>query len=133
MTEANLRRLWVAAIVALVALIVVGSLTPGPVVPSRGISDKVTHMTAYFALALLGSGIVAPSRLWRAMLRCFLLGAALEVAQALFTEHRVADLRDLAANATGIAAAWLIAAQGRAGWGLRAWERLSRQSPPSSG
>ncbi len=129
MTEANLRRFWVAAIVALVALIVVGSLTPGPAVPSRGFSDKLAHMTAYFALALLGSGIVTPSRLWRAMLRCFLLGAVLEVAQAVFTDHRVADLRDLAANAAGIAAAWLLAGQGRAGWGLRAWERLSRPPP----
>ncbi len=54
------------------------------------------------------------------MLKCFLLGATLELAQALLTDNRVADLADLAANAAGILAAWLIAGQGRAGWGLRA-------------
>ena len=127
MNEPTLRRLWIAAIVVLVALIVVASLSPRPMVPSESMSDKTAHFLAYFSLALLGSGIAAPASLWRAMLRCFLLGAALELAQALLTDNRVADLADLAANAAGILAAWLIAGQGRAGWGLRALARLSRQ------
>jgi hypothetical protein len=47
----------------------------------------------------------------------------------LLTTHRVADFADLAANAGGILAAWLVAGRGRAGWGLRAVARLSgRQS-----
>lgn len=129
MKEPTLRRLWIAAIVVLVALIVVTSLSPQPMVPSESMSDKTAHFLAYFSLALLGSGIAAPASLWRAMLKCFLLGATLELAQALLTDNRVADLADLAANAAGILAAWLIAGQGRAGWGLRALARLSRQRP----
>jgi VanZ family protein len=125
LSETTLRRLWVAAIVVLVAAIVASSLSPKPVLPSETLSDKYAHFLAYFALALLGSGIASPANLWRVMLRCLLLGAALEVAQALLTEHRVADVADLAANAGGIVVAWLLAANGRAGWGLRAAARLT--------
>jgi VanZ family protein len=126
-TAGTLRRLWIAAIVVLVTLIIASSLWPRPVVPNESVSDKTAHFLAYFSLALLGSGIASPAGLWRAMLRCFLLGAALEIAQALLTAHRVADFADLAANVAGIGAAWLIAGQGRAGWGFRAAERLSER------
>ncbi len=81
---------------------------------------------AYLSLALLGSGIASPERLWRTMLRCFLLGGALEIAQLLFTEHRMAEWRDLGANVAGILTAWLISGQGRAGWGLRAMAWFNR-------
>jgi len=129
LNPATLRRLWIAAILALVALIIVASLSPRPVVPSESFSDKTSHFLAYFSLALLGSGIASPAELWRTMLRCFLLGAALEVAQGMLTDHRVADFADLAANAAGIGAAWLITGQGRAGWGLRAAAWLSERRP----
>jgi hypothetical protein len=111
--EATLRRLWIAAIAVLVILIVVASLTPSPVVPTQSFSDKYAHL------------IAAPAGLWKVMLRCLLLGASLELAQSLLTDHRTADLADLGANAAGIAVAWLIAGQGRAGWGLRAAAWLS--------
>ena len=127
MTEIALRRLWIVAIVILVAVIVVASLTPSPVLPDADISDKYGHYLAYLTLALLGSGIVAPDRLWRAMLRCFLLGAALEVAQALLTSHRAAEWGDLLANVLGVLTAWLIAGSGRAGWGIRAAAWLDRR------
>jgi hypothetical protein len=125
LSQEALRRLWIAAIVAVAGLIVFASLSPHPVVSSAALSDKYSHFLAYFVLALLGSGIATPARLWRVMARCFLLGAALEVAQAGLTAHRVADFADLAANVGGILAAWLVAGQGRAGWGLRFAARLS--------
>jgi len=90
------------------------------------ISDKVGHALAYLSLGLLGSGITTPGRLWLTMLRCFLLGAALELAQAEWTEHRHAEWGDLAADTAGILAAWLITGQGRAGWGYRLFARLRR-------
>ena len=125
MKESTLRRLWIAVIAILVVLIVVASLAPSPVVPTQSFSDKYAHFIAYFALALLGSAIAAPAGLWKVMLRCLLLGASLEILQSLLTEHRTADIADLAANAAGIALAWLIAGEGRAGWGLRAAAWLS--------
>lgn len=113
-----------AATLALALAIVRWSLAPHPPVLESLISDKVGHALAYFTLALFGSGIAVPGRLWITMLRCFLLGGALEIAQALFTEHRSAEWGDLLADLAGILVAWIIVAQGRAGWGLRAYARL---------
>lgn len=127
MSEAVLRRIWIATIVVLVAAIVTGSLSPQQVVPVETFSDKLGHFLAYLTLALAVSGISTPQRLWQAMLGCFLLGASLEIAQAILTAHRSAEWGDLAANTTGIATAWLISSQGRAGWGLRAGTRLVRR------
>ena len=129
MKEATLRRLWIAATLTLAVLIVAASLTPRPVVPSESFSDKYAHFLAYFALALLGSGIATPAGLWRVMVRCLVLGASLELAQALMTDHRTGDWADLLANVAGILAAWLVAAQGRAGWGLRAAAWLTQRRP----
>jgi hypothetical protein len=128
--ENLVRRVWIGAVLALAAAIVVASLVPQPVLPNETLSDKVGHYLAYLSLALLGSGIAAPAQLWRTMLRCFLLGATLELAQALLTDHRMAEWGDLAANVAGILTAWLIAGRGRAGWGLRAAARLLHR--PSS-
>jgi VanZ family protein len=127
LNEAVVRRVWIAAIVLLAAAIVTGSLTPQQAVPVEQMSDKLGHYIAYLALALAVSGISTPQRLWRSMLGCFLLGASLELAQAAFTEHRSAEWGDLAANTAGIATAWLLSAQGRAGWGLRAGVWLARR------
>ena len=127
MSESTLRRLWTAAVVALAAFIAWSSLSPQPLVPAETLPDKVGHFLAYLSLGLLGSGITTPERLWLAMLRCFLLGAALELAQAQFTDDRHAEWGDLAANTAGILTAWLIAGRGRAGWGYRAIGRVRRR------
>ncbi len=127
MTESTLRRLWILAIFILVAVIVAASLAPSPLIPDADFSDKVGHYLAYLTLALLGSGISSPERLWWSMLRCVLLGAALEIAQALLTSHRAAEWGDMLANVSGILPAWLIAGSGRAGWGLRAFAWLDRR------
>lgn len=127
MNETVLRRIWIAAIIVIVAAIVAGSLAPQQAVPDENFSDKLGHYLAYLTLALAVSGISMPQRLWRAMLGCFLLGASLELAQATLTEHRSAEWGDLVANIAGIATAWLISAQGRAGWGLRAGAWLIRR------
>ena len=127
MSEQLLRRLWMAATLAFAGFIVVASLSPQPVLSGVSFSDKVGHYLAYLALALLGSGIASPGRLWLTMLRCFLLGAALEAAQSLTTQQRVAEWGDLAANVAGILTAWLVAAYGGAGWGLRAAAWLARR------
>ncbi len=126
MTGIAFRRLWTGAVLALALFIIWSSLSPQPLVPSATLPDKAGHFLAYLSLGLLGSGITAPHRLRIAMLRCFLLGAALEVLQGLLTEHRHAEWGDLAANSAGILTAWLITGWGRAGWALHAWARLQR-------
>ncbi|MBM4218641.1 MAG: VanZ family protein [Gammaproteobacteria bacterium] len=117
-----MRRAWSAAILVLAGAIVAASLAPQlpESVDTFSDSDKAWHFLAYLLLALAGSAIAAPQRLWRTMLRCFLLGAALELAQGTLTATRSPEWTDLAANSAGIAVAWLIAGWGRAGWGLRA-------------
>jgi VanZ family protein len=124
LTDSTLRRCWSGAVLALAAFIIVSSLSPQPLVTIETLSDKAGHGLAYLSLGLLASGITAPGRLWLTMLRCFLLGAALELAQAAWTEHRQAEWGDLAADTAGILIAWLVAAQGRAGWGYRLLARL---------
>lgn len=123
MTARALRRFWIALIVLGVAAVVAASLLPIPSDDLQGGSDKFWHFLSYFLLALFSSGIVPPERLWRLVLRCLLLGAGLEAAQALLTDTRQADWADLAANAAGILCAWLIASGGRAGWArqVEAW------------
>jgi hypothetical protein len=130
LTESGFRHLWIAAIVVVVVVIVAGSLSPSPLLPNHAFSDKLGHYAAYLVLALLASGIVGPARLWRVMLRCFLLGLGLEAAQALLTDNRLAGWGDLLANAAGILTAWLIAGSGRAGWGLRFADRFIRGREP---
>jgi VanZ family protein len=110
------RELWMLGVGAMAGLIVLGSVLPLHI-PGQGFGgDKLGHGFMYFALALAGSGIVAPERLWIVLLRCLLLGAALEVAQELWTDDREGEWRDLLANGTGVLAAWLIVRNGRSNW-----------------
>ena len=123
MTGRAFRRFWIALIVLGVTAVVVASLLPIPSADLEGGSDKLWHFLTYFVLALFSSGIVPADRLWRLAVRFLVLGAGLEVAQALLTDTREADWADMAANAAGILCAWLIASGGRAGWArhVEAW------------
>jgi VanZ family protein len=123
LTGRAFRQAWIAVIALGVVAIVVTSLLPMRSVDLEGGADKFWHFLTYFALALFSSGIVPAGRLWRLAVRCLLLGAGLEAAQALLTETRQADWVDMGANAAGILCAWMIAAGGRAGWArhVEAW------------
>jgi len=122
------RLAWIASIWLLVGVIVTGSLVPdlGPL--SFGVSDKVEHFAAYFALTLLCSAVVTTDRLPWVMAGALLLGMSLEVAQAFLTVTRIADWADVAANASGILAAWLLVRR-HAGWALavEAWFERQRR------
>lgn len=126
MTESGFRRLWIVAILVVAGIIVFTSLVPHPFLPNQSGSDKLGHYLAYFVLALMASGVVSAERLPLAMLRCFLLGLALEAAQAFLTENRLAEWTDLLANAAGVATAWIVSAGGRAGWAMRVAARRLR-------
>ena len=122
------RGLWIAGALLIAAVIVVGSLLPGPVVQSTASWDKLEHTGAYLVLALWIAGMLERPRYVWAAAAAFLLGALLEVAQALLTETREGDLLDLLANGTGAALALIAAHLGLGGWALRAerWLGLGR-------
>lgn len=92
--------------------------------------DKFEHFFSYLVLMLFSSGIVAPERLWRLSIRCFLLGLGLELAQAFWTETRQGDWADLLVNTAGILTAWAMVGGGRAGWAqkLESWLARRRQT-----
>ncbi len=120
--------LWIAGALLLAAAIVVGSLLPGPVVESTASWDKLQHTVAYLVLSLWLVGMVGRKGYLRAAAAAFLLGVAVEVAQALLTETRQGDLLDLVANGSGVLLALVVAHLGLGGWAQRA-ERWLGFSP----
>ena len=111
--------LWITGAVLLALAIVGGSLLPGPVVESVATWDKLQHTGAYLVLALWISGMVDRRRYLWAAAAAFLLGAAVEVAQAVLTDTRQGDVLDLLANGTGALLALVAAYLGLGGWALR--------------
>ncbi|HSQ70624.1 MAG TPA: VanZ family protein [Steroidobacteraceae bacterium] len=103
------RRAWSAVSALLLLGVIVGSLVPGSTVPSMGASDKLLHFAAYAFLALWFGGLSHREAHGRVVLGLLLLGALLEVLQGVFALHRTADLRDLLANALGIAFGMMLA------------------------
>lgn len=110
---------WRLACSGLVVLVVFGSLAPPPDDggPSIPIPDWAQHAIAY---ALLMATLVASQampRMWLSALSLIVLGAVLEVIQGQLG-YRVAEAKDLLANAAGIAvvaaaAAVIASGQGR--------------------
>jgi VanZ family protein len=125
LTGLGFRRLWIGMIAALTAIIVLASVTPYQVPGAELGGDKIGHFFAYLALALAGAVIVPAERVWIVILRCLLLGFALEIVQGLWLEARQADWRDLLANTAGVACAWVIVRGGRNSWAhyVEAWLR----------
>jgi len=117
------RSWWIVGGLAMVFVIVVASLLPSSSLPSVQLWDKFEHALAYFALAAWFGGIVRPDRYLRLALALLALGVAVEVSQQAMGLGRTADLRDVLANAVGIAVGLVIAALGVGGW-MRAIERL---------
>jgi hypothetical protein len=120
------RRLWLGLGSALAVAVIVSSLVPGGV-PGLGLGlDKLAHASAYFVLMVWFAGL-QPRRLWgRLALALIGLGLVLEVAQGAMHMHRVADARDLLANAVGVALGALLAAAGLARWPYRLETWLAR-------
>lgn len=107
----------------LIGLIIYGSLASSVPSPGVQVNDKVQHFTCYFLLTLWFSGLYPRQQHWILGLCFVLLGAILEVLQGAFTQVRMMDVRDLAANTAGIAAAFVLAGFGIANWARRveAW------------
>jgi len=106
-------RLWLGLGVAMIAIVIAGSLLPAgelPPVPLMGF-DKVQHLLGYFLLSAYAVMLFARMRT-QALCAAGLvaLGIGLEVAQASLTVSREADPADALANAMGVLAGLAIAA-----------------------
>lgn len=102
--------------------IVATSLMPAANLPDIRVWDKFEHAFAYFALAAWFGGVVKPDRYLRLALALVGLGIAVEIAQGAMGVGRTADMRDVLANASGIALGLIIAVLGVSGW-MRVTER----------
>ena len=117
------RRLWVAMSVALVAVVVYGSLTPSLVLPVPGNFDKVEHFSAYCALALWFTGLFQRARYWRVAVALLALGLSMEILQGVMHMGRSAEVLDMVANTVGVVAGLAMALVLTGGWAGRveAW------------
>lgn len=105
---------------ALVALTVWGSLTPGSEMPQPGISDKVIHFTAYWILAIIPAWQFEPARFgfWSG-LSMMILGVVLEFGQG-YVPQRSFEVEDMIANTAGVIL----------GLGLGTWLRHLKTTRP---
>lgn len=87
--------------------LIMAILPKPPHFPGPDLGDKVQHMLAFFTLTVLaGSGWPSAS-LARAALRLSLVGAGIEVIQAIPALHRDSDWRDWVADTFAIGVALL--------------------------
>jgi len=106
-------RAWLLLWWGLVGIVVALSLVPGDALPPLPLpgSDKIEHCVAYALLAASAVQLFERPAVLRAGFGLIALGAALEIAQFLFTQTRQMDLLDAVADALGVGAglvtAWM--------------------------
>ncbi|HEX9206736.1 MAG TPA: VanZ family protein [Steroidobacteraceae bacterium] len=110
------RSAWVLASIALVLLVIWGSLQTSVQGPTIDGFDKFEHLGTYAVLAVWFTGFFRRSRYWVVVLALLGLGLALEIAQFAMHAGRVADPFDMAANAAGVALGVGVAAYRTGGW-----------------
>lgn len=103
----------------LIAVTVIGSLTPASVELGFRLSDKMRHFAGYFVMMLYFSGLYPRERHPLLALGFFMLGAGLEVMQGTLTKTRHMNALDLTANTLGIVVAFVFARLGLAEWARR--------------
>jgi VanZ family protein len=97
-------RLWLGLWCAMIAAVIVLSLTPPPPMAVPRGFDKLEHLLGYLLLSAGAVLLFARRRtqLW-AGVGLAAMGVVLEVAQALLTQTRAAEPADALANASGVA------------------------------
>lgn len=109
----------------LLVSVCVGSLSPLQQDVFTVVDDKVLHALAYATLMLWFSGLfLRGPRIAAVAVLLFLLGLVLDMLQGMVST-RTFDLWDVAANGSGILAAWVLAQMLLAGWCERVERRLT--------
>ena len=102
--------LWISIWLLMIAAVAVGSLMPAqdlpPLFPQ---ADKLEHLLGYAILSGWGALLYArTSSLTRVAIGLVAYGIAIEIAQALFTTGRQAEVLDAVADAIGVATGILV-------------------------
>lgn len=111
--------LWVTLGWTFVFLIIVGSLLPTPTDSAVLHYDKVNHLLIYALLmGWFTQFLTRRTVQLRYMLAFILLGIIMEFLQAL-TAYRLFEVADMAANAVGVFAGWIVSTMVMPGWLLK--------------
>lgn len=103
----NYRQLWVGVGWAMVALVLYLSLMPNPPSPvTFDNADKLEHAMAYAGLAFWFF-MLYPGGRGRVAVALVCLGVGVEYVQG-WTGYRTFDVLDMAADAAGVLAGWLL-------------------------
>ena len=113
------RSFWVGASVALVAIVVWGSLQSAFSGPSIQGFDKIEHFGTYAFLALWFTGLLERPRYWVAVLGLLVLGLLMEIGQYVMQAGRLGDPYDMAANTAGVLVGLAVAVIATGGWAQR--------------
>jgi len=116
--DLRLRFLWSASGWILIAVVVTLCMLPAPQIAPIAtlLPDKAEHALAFAGLTGWFCGLYRRSSWWKIALGFLFLGAAIEVAQGVFTTTRAMEFNDWVADAVGIAAAMLVSRLGLAHW-----------------
>jgi VanZ family protein len=120
------RRFWITASLALVALVVWGSLQTAFETGGAHGFDKFQHFGTYLFLAAWFTGLVARQRYWLVVAGLLGLGLLMELGQYAMQAGRMGDPYDMAANTAGVAAGVLLAVAATGGWAQKVERWLSR-------
>jgi VanZ family protein len=120
------RRYWILLSVALVAVVVWGSLQTAFDAGGLQGFDKYQHFGTYLVLAAWFTGLVGRSRYWLVVTGLLALGLAMEIAQFAMQAGRMGDPYDMVANAAGVAAGLALALWVTGGWAQKVERSLLR-------
>jgi VanZ family protein len=111
--------LWWVIGLAMVSVVLWGTLIPPAMVPHLHLNDKVEHFLAHFGLALWFSGLVLRSNYpWLALV-LVAFGGGIEIAQGVMGLGRDADWHDWYADCVGVAAGVALAYLGLGAWAVK--------------
>ncbi len=124
--ELRFRHFWFGFGVLIALLVAVVCLMPGGELPDLpGVSDKVEHFVAFMLLSFWFSSILVRRDLvWMALL-VLAFGVLIEVAQEMMRWGRDGEVLDVAADAGGIVAGWLLALTPLGRWAFWIERRLA--------